>query len=85
MSFCSSLVHSTSCKCRTSRPIFIHLFYSTFTKAVVSLSILHFKIKDMVHNKRYGSMDLLLELLKALLRELRLVLLLLLLLYVLIT
>ena len=38
------------------------------------LAILHFKIKDMAHNKRYGSMDLLLELL--------LVLLLLLLLYV---
>ena len=46
-----------------------------------SVYTLHFKIQDMVHNTRYGSMDLLLELLP----ELLLVLLLLLLLYVLIT
>ena len=42
-------------------------------------------VKNMVHNKKYGSMDLLLELLLELLQELLLVLLLLLLLYVFIT
>ena len=46
---------------------------------------LHIKMKGMVHNKRYGSMDMLLELLLERLLELLLVLLLLLLLYVLTT
>ena len=41
---------------------------------------LHIKVKDMVHHKRYGSMDLALELLPELLLELLLVLLFLLLL-----
>ena len=45
----------------------------------------HFIMKNMVHNKKYGSMDLLLELLLELLLKLLLVLLLLLLLYVFIT
>ena len=43
---------------------------------------LHFIIKNMFHDKRYGSMDLLLELLPKQLLELLLVLMLLLLLYV---
>ena len=52
---------------------------------VTGVRTLHIKTKDTVHNKRYGSMDLLLELLLELLLKLLLVLLLLLLLYVLIT
>ena len=46
---------------------------------------LHFIIKNMFHNKKYGSMDLLLELLLELLLKLLLVLLLLLLLYAIVT
>ena len=56
------------------------LMCGTFQLLYPRLLTLQFKIKDMVHNKGYGSMDLLLELLLELL-----LVLLLLLLYVLIT